>query len=73
MADDDPMPDPSTPEWRIAWTAKRVLRMHLGPNFKRFLPVMLAEEIVAALKLSKWRITKDPPDPPHSTPGRRDT
>jgi hypothetical protein len=28
-----------------------------------------AEEIVKALRLSKWRLVKDPPNPPHSTFG----
>jgi hypothetical protein len=69
MIDDDPMPEPGTPEWTVAWAAKRVLRVHLGPHVKRFLPVTLAEEIVKALRGSKWRITKEPLDPPHSTPG----
>ena len=69
MSDLDPMPDPESPEWTVAWTAKRVLRLHLGPHVKRFLPILLAEEIVKALLGSKWRIVKEPPNPPHSTPG----
>jgi hypothetical protein len=69
MADPDPIPDPSTPEWTIAWTIKRALRLHLGPRH-RYLPVTIAREVVAALRLSKWRITKEPPNPPHSTFGR---
>jgi hypothetical protein len=69
MADTDPMPDPESPEWTIAWTIKRELRMHLGPKFKRYLPTHLAEEVIKALRRSKWRLVKDPPNPPHSTPG----
>jgi hypothetical protein len=69
MSDDDHMPDPRSPEWTIAWTIKRELRAHLGPKFKRFLPVHLADEIVKALRLSKWRLVKEPPNPPHSTFG----
>jgi hypothetical protein len=38
MADPDPMPDPGTLEWPIAWAAKEVLRRHLGPKFDRRLP-----------------------------------
>jgi hypothetical protein len=69
MADTDPMPDPESPEWTIAWTIKRELRTHWGPKFKRFLPRHLALEITKALRQSKWRLVKDPPSPPHSTPG----
>ena len=72
MAEDDPfsdpMPDPHSPEWTVAWTAKRVLRTHLGPRVKRFLPVILAEEIIKALRGSKWRIIKEPPNAAHSGP-----
>jgi hypothetical protein len=25
--------------------------------------------VVAALRLAKWRLSKEPPDPPHATPG----
>jgi hypothetical protein len=68
MADTDPMPDPESPEWTIAWTIKKALRLHLGPRH-RYLPAAIAREVVAALRLSKWRLVKDPPNPPHSTPG----
>jgi hypothetical protein len=68
MADTDPMPDPHSPEWTIAWTIKKALRLHLGPRH-RYLPATIAREVVAALRLSKWRLVKDPPSPPHSTPG----
>ena len=69
MADTDPMPDPSTPEWSIAWAAKKVLRLHLGPKYNRLLPVLLADEILKHLNLSGWLLNKRPPSPPHSTPG----
>ena len=61
--------DPSTPEWSVAFTAKRVLRMFLGPRYNRRVPVFLADEIVKHMRLTNWLITKRPPDPPHSTPG----
>ena len=69
MTDPDPLPDPSTPEWPIAWAARKVLRLHLGPRFDRRLPVFLASAIVEHMRLSNWVITKGPPRPPHSTPG----
>jgi hypothetical protein len=69
MTDPDPMPDPSTPEWPIAWAAKEILRRYLGPKFDRRLPSLLATAVVERMRLSKWRITKEPPNPPHSTPG----
>lgn len=69
MPDTDPMPDPETPEWTVAWAIKRALRLHLGPQHK-YLPVTIARDVVAALKLSNWRISKGPPHPPHSTPGK---
>jgi hypothetical protein len=69
MAEDDPMPDPKSPEWTIAWTIKRELRTHLGPKFKCYLPTHLAREVAKALRLSGWRLEKQPPNPPHSTPG----
>ena len=69
MADQDPLPDPETPEWSIAWAAKEVLRRHLGPRFDRNLPSFLAKAITERLRLSKWRMVKEPPDPPHSTFG----
>jgi hypothetical protein len=69
MADPDPLPDPSTPEWPIAWAARKVLRLHLGPKFDRHLPALLARAIVEHMRLSNWVITKAPPRPPHSTPG----
>jgi len=68
MADTDPLPDPETPEWTVGWAIKRALRLHLGPRHKH-LPWIIADQVIAALKLSNWRITKGPPDPPHSTPG----
>ena len=69
MADHDPLPDPETPEWSIAWAAKDVLRRHLGPRFDRGLPSLLAKAISERLRLSKWRLVKDPPNPAHSTFG----
>jgi hypothetical protein len=42
--------------------------MHLGPRHQ-YLPWIIADQVVAALKLSNWRITKGLPSPPHSTPG----
>ena len=71
MADPDQMPDPNTPEWPIAWAAKEVLRRNLGPKFDRSLPSRLAEAIVARLRLSRWKLVKEPPNPPHSTFGAR--
>ena len=67
---DDLLPDPSTPEWPIAWAAKEVLRRFLGPKFDRRLPGHLATAIVERMQLTRWRTTKEPPDPPHSTFGR---
>jgi len=69
MAETDPMPDPETPEWPIAWAAKEVLRRHLGPKFDRRLPQWIAAAIVERMRLTRWLIVKRPPDPPHSTPG----
>jgi hypothetical protein len=63
------MPDPHSPEWPIAWAAKEILRRYLGPKFDRRLPSLLATAVVERMRLSKWRITKGPPRPPHSTPG----
>jgi hypothetical protein len=63
-----PDPDPNSAEWTIAWAIKRTLRLHLGPRH-RHLPSVIAQEVVAALRLSKWRLEKEPPDPPHSTFG----
>lgn len=60
--------DPETPEWTIAWTIKRALRLHLGPRHG-YVPSTIAREVVAALRLAKWRLSKEPPDPPHATPG----
>jgi hypothetical protein len=68
MPDTEPFPDPNSPEWTIAWTIKRALRLHLGPKH-RYLPATIAREVVAALHLSKWRLVKEPPSPPHSTFG----
>jgi hypothetical protein len=69
MADTDPQPDPETPEWSIWWAAKEVLRLHQGPRFDRRLPSLLAGAIIERMRLCRWRITKEPPNPPHSTPG----
>jgi hypothetical protein len=60
--------DPETPEWTVAWTIKRALRLHLGPRHS-YVPSTIAREVVSALRLAKWRISKEPPDPPHATPG----
>jgi hypothetical protein len=46
-----------------------VLRRHLGPKFDRRLPLFLAKAILERMRLTKWRITKEPPGDPHSTPG----
>ena len=67
MADTDHSPDPESPEWNVGWTIKRALRLHLGPQHA-YLPWLIARDVVAALRLSKWRITKEPPASPHSTP-----
>jgi hypothetical protein len=70
MADEDPVPNPETPEWPIAWASKEVLRRHLGPKFDRRLPSLLATAIIERrMRLTRWLIVKRPPDPPHSTPG----
>jgi hypothetical protein len=69
MAEPDDLPDPATPERSIAWAAKEVLRRHLGPLFDRHLPSFLAKAIVERLRLSKWRLVKEPPNPTHSTFG----
>jgi len=66
---DDPLPDPATPEWSIVWAAKKVLRLHLGPKFDRRLPSYLAKSIIEHMRLSGWLLSKRPPDPPHGTPG----
>jgi len=42
--------------------------MHLGPRHK-YLPAIIADQVVAALRLSGWLLVKKPPNPPHSTPG----
>jgi hypothetical protein len=68
MPDTDPMPVPESPEWPVAWAAKEVLRRHLGPKFDR-LPLFPAKAILERMRLTKWRIIKEPPDPPHSTLG----
>lgn len=67
MPDDDPVPDPQSPEWPIAWAAKEVLRWHLGPKFDRRLPSFLATAIIERMKLTRWLIIKRPPDPPFHT------
>jgi hypothetical protein len=48
---------------------QEVLRRHLGSKFDRRLPLFLAKAILERMRLTKWRITKEPPDAPHSTPG----
>jgi hypothetical protein len=60
MPDTDPMPGPSTPEWPIARAAKEVLRRYLGPTFDRRLPSLLAAAIMERMRLTRWRITKEP-------------
>lgn len=69
MDNHDLIPDPETPEWSVFWAAKEVLRRHLGPRFDRNLPSFLAKAVVERLRLSKWRLVKEPPNPPHSTHG----
>lgn len=59
MPNTDPLPDPETPEWPIAWAAREVLRLHLGPKFDRRLPLFLAKAILERMRLTKWRITKE--------------
>ena len=59
MPDTDPMPDPESPEWPVAWAAKEVLRRHLGPKFDRRLPLFLAKAILERMRLTKWRIGDD--------------
>jgi len=34
----------------------------------RRLPLFLAKAILERMRPIKWRISKEPPDPPHSTP-----
>jgi hypothetical protein len=57
------------PEWPLAWAAKEALRRYLVPKFGRCLPLFLAKAILERMRLTKWRISKEPPDAPHSTPG----
>jgi len=68
MTDHDQLREPGTPEWTVALALRTGLRRHLGPRHGYVLAI-LAGEIVAALRLARWRISKEPPDPPHSTPG----
>jgi hypothetical protein len=68
MPDTDPMPDPHSPEWTIAWAIKRALRLHLGKRHA-YLQASIAKDVVEALKHSRWIIIRRPPDLPHSTPG----
>ena len=58
MPDTDPMPDPESPEWPVAWTAKEALRRHLGPTFDRRLPLFLAKAILERMRLTKWRVAR---------------
>ena len=69
MQDDDPMPDPHSPEWTVAWTVRRMLRMYFGPRLKRFLSKIIADEVIKDLRGSNWLITKGEPPPPFGTPG----
>jgi hypothetical protein len=46
-----------------------VLRRHLGPKFDRRLPLFFAKAIRERMRLTKWLVTKEPSDLPHSTPG----
>ena len=47
-----------------------MMRRHLGPKFDRRLSLFLAKAILERMRLAKWRISKEPPDPPHSTFGK---
>jgi superfamily I DNA/RNA helicase len=50
--------------------AKEVLRRYLGPKFDRRLALFLAKAILERMRLTKWRVSRESPDPPHSTPGK---
>jgi hypothetical protein len=40
-----------------------------GAEVRSAPPLFLAKAILERMRLTKWRINKEPPDPPHSTPG----
>jgi hypothetical protein len=42
-----------------------VLRRQSGAKFDRRLPLFLAKAILERMRLTKWRISKEPPDDPH--------
>jgi hypothetical protein len=59
---------PWTPEWTITLALRSVLRRDLGPKHAYYLPSIIAGEIANALRVAKWRLAKEPPNPPRSTP-----
>jgi hypothetical protein len=68
MPDTDPMPDPKSPEWPVAWAAKRCCAGTWGQSSIGAFPCS-QKAILERMRLTKWRISKEPPDDPHSTPG----
>jgi hypothetical protein len=47
---------------------KRALRLHLGKK-PAYVPRSIAEQVVKDLRLRKWALVKEPPNPAHSTFG----
>lgn len=53
------MSDPFSPEWTISWTLRKALRSWIKPKDERR-PDVIADQVIAALKLSNWHLVKGP-------------
>jgi hypothetical protein len=49
----------------LFWLSDEQWRRRIEPHQ----PVFLAKAMPKGMRLTKWRIRKEPPEPPHSTPG----
>jgi hypothetical protein len=49
----------------LLWLSDEQWRRQIEPHQPKF----LAKAILKRMRLTTWRISKEPPEPPHSTPG----
>ena len=43
--------------------------LNLNVEWRKPPPLFFAKALLERMRLTKWRISKEPPDAPHSTPG----
>jgi hypothetical protein len=60
------VPDPRSPVWTVYWTLKRALGSWIKPKDEHR-PAVIADQVIADLKLSNWLLVKGLPGGGHGS------